>query len=138
MHRLCAVMAVIATLTLGAVRAGAADGGPGQTGVPGGGYRRVAVYCIGPKGQPLPNCSVEFKHNAQVAVPCSPSPCRCITAHTGFCEKLLRCCGHQGSPPQIQWTIKASSMYGEASTYFWSSCGWQCGESKTIRLHFKP
>jgi hypothetical protein len=99
-----------------------------------GGYKRVSVYCIGPNGTPLQNCRVEFKSHTAVQVPCSPQPCACYTAYTGFCEKLLRCCGHQGSPPQIQWTINVSSIYGEKSDYFWSSCGWMCGETKTVRF----
>lgn len=108
-----------------------------QPGERGGGYKKVTIACFGPNGEPLSPCDVEFKPNISVAVPCMPSSCRCITKPSGMCQLFLRCCGHGPSAPSIMWNVKATSIYGEKKTYFWTNCGWTCDESKYIKFEFK-
>ena len=92
--------------------------------------RKITAACFGPNGDPLSPCDVEFKtQNFHFNA-------RCITAPTGICQTFIRCCGYQGSPQQLLWNIKATSIYGQASTSFWTSCGWTCDEHKYIRFTF--
>lgn len=92
--------------------------------------RKVTTACFGPGGDPLSPCDVEFKtQNAGYTA-------RCVTASSGICQVFLRCCGPQGSPPQLLWNVKATSAYGQASTSFWTSCGWTCDEHKYLRFTF--
>jgi len=110
-------------------------GAAGQEPERGGGYKKITAACVGPDGEPVSPCDVEFKPNVQLAVACMGG-CRCVTATSGICQKLLRCCGHQGSPPQIKWDLKATSIHGVKTAYFWTSCGWTCDESKLVRFEF--
>jgi hypothetical protein len=94
--------------------------------------KKVTVACFSKDGAPVGGCDVEFwtqnyhyKH-------------RCVTADSGICQTILQCCGPKSDPPQLMWRVKATSVHGQKDGgYFWSSCGWQCGESKYIRITFK-
>lgn len=93
--------------------------------------KKVTVACFSKDGKPVGGCDVEFwtqnfhyKH-------------RCVTADSGICQTILECCGPNSQPPQLMWRLKATSVHGQKDGgYFWSSCGWQCGESKYIRITF--
>ena len=92
--------------------------------------RKVTAACLGPNGDPLSPCDVEFKaQNAHFAA-------RCVTASSGICQTFIRCCGNQGDPPQLLWNVKATSVHGQANTSFWTSCGWTCDQHKYIRFTF--
>lgn len=94
--------------------------------------KKVTVACFDKDGNPVGGCDVEFW------TPNYHYKIRCITAPTGMCQALLQCCGPKGQPPQLMWRIKGTSVHGQKDGgYFWSSCGWQCGESKHIRIDFK-
>lgn len=101
-----------------------------KTEVERGHQRKVTAACFGPDGGPLSPCDVYFTtQNAHFSA-------RCVTASSGICQTFIRCCGSQGSPPQLLWNVKATSVYGQANTSFWTSCGWTCDEPKYIRFTF--
>jgi hypothetical protein len=122
----CLAVLTIALLSSPTLTREAAAGQEGAT------SKKVTVACFDKDGKPVGGCDVEFwtqnyhyKH-------------RCVTAASGICQTILECCGPKGDPPQLMWRIKGTSVHGQKDGgYFWSSCGWQCGESKYIRIEFK-
>jgi len=94
--------------------------------------KKVTVACFDKDGNPVGGCDVEFwTQNFHYKN-------RCVTAPAGMCQAILQCCGPHSQPPQLMWRIKATSVHGQKDGgYYWSSCGWQCGESKYIRIDFK-
>lgn len=125
-HEACLAILLAALLSVSTLAKQAAAGLEGIS------SRKATAACFDKTGNPVSGCYVEFwtqNYNYKSS---------CKTKDSGMCQVFLQCCGPKGDPPQLMWRVKGTSARGQKDGgYFWSSCGWQCKESKYIRITFQ-